>query len=80
MISYKFFTTDRCHRCPAVKEFLVGRKDIKGEIIDAGETVGLEEARRLEVQQVPTVVFYKDDAEMGRAYSVLEVEELVGGN
>ena len=77
MLTYKFFTTERCHRCPAVKDFLQAREDVTGEIIDAGQAEGLEAARELGVQQVPTVVFFEGDKEVNRAYNVEEAEAIL---
>ena len=55
--SYKLFTTKFCHKCPAMKEFLEGQDKLSGEIVDASTPEGLEEAKKFDVQGVPTVVF-----------------------
>ena len=74
MLTYKLFTTERCLRCPAVKDYLQEHAGLKGEIVDADQPEGLEQAREFEVQQVPTVIFFKDDQEVNRACSVEQVE------
>lgn len=73
---YKLFFTPMCPNCPKVKEFMKGVK-MEGEFVDAATKEGLEEARKLEVSAVPTVVFFENDKERSRAYSVEEIKKIV---
>jgi len=75
--SYKFFMTPMCPNCGEIKEFLNDVK-MKGEIIDASEDEGLDQARDLGVMGVPTMVFLdKDGKEETRAGSLDEIKTIL---
>jgi len=79
MMSYKLFYTEGCFNCPPVKEFL-NSSVVKGEHINASEPSGLDLARNLDVFGVPTVIFFEDDKEIGRADSVSECQRIIDEN
>jgi len=57
---YKFFMTPMCPNCGEIKEFLKGVK-LQGDIIDATEEEGLEEAKKLAVMGVPAMIFLDEN-------------------
>jgi len=73
-MEYKLFTTQFCHKCPAMKEFMSGQDKVAGSIIDASTPEGLAEAQKHSVTGVPTVVFLDDGEEKHRCTSKEEVE------
>ena len=76
MYSYKLFTTPTCPNCPSVKAYL---KDVQlpGEFVDASSREGFEQAKKLNVSSVPTVVFFKGNDEVSRVFSRIEAEASV---
>ena len=75
---YKLFTTRFCHKCPAMKEFMLGQNKLTGSIVDASTPEGLTEARRFNVTGVPTVVFLDESGgEVKRCGCKEEVEEVL---
>ena len=75
--SYKLFFTLHCPKCPAVKAYLE-KLDLKGEFIDAGTEEGLDEARKLNVADVPTVVFFdENNEEAAREHDVMDVKRVL---
>jgi len=78
-MKYKLFTTLTCPGCFSVKEFM-DAVDIEGEKIDASTDEGLDKARELEVNAVPTVIFFDGDKELARAYSVEEIKKILEEN
>ena len=75
---YKFFYTSHCPRCPQVKKYLEQRKDIEGSWIAADTDEGLNEARKHQIMQVPTVIFFENNGEIGRAGTIAEIESFAG--
>ena len=76
MMRYILFTTPTCPNCPVVKEYM-HESDVEGEIVDASTPEGLTRAKELEISAVPTVVFFEDDKEIGRANSVDETKNFL---
>ena len=77
-MEYKLFTTKFCHKCPAMKEFLSSKSELKGSFIDASEPEGLEEAKQFNIQTVPTVVFVDDNnTELHRCNEKQDVEDFL---
>lgn len=75
--SYLLFTTPFCPNCPAVKELLKG-SGLQGEVVDASQPAGLDRARKFEVMEVPTVVFFEDGKVVSKVYGYDNIEaELV---
>ena len=58
--SYKVFFTPQCPKCPSIKAYL-GKQDLKAELIDAATPEGLDEARKFNVANVPTVIFFDEN-------------------
>jgi len=77
MIEFLVFTTPTCPNCPVVKEYLQNQDKIKGKMVDASTSEGLELARKYEVTAVPTVIFFQDDKEINRAHSKEETEKII---
>lgn len=76
-MKFKLFTTQRCPKCPEVKEFMQGL-DIEGEFIDASTPEGLEEAKKFNIMNVPLVIFFDGDKEVERAGSIEEIKKVLG--
>lgn len=69
--------TPMCPNCGEIKEYLA-TIDLKGEIIDASEEEGLEEAKKLGVMGVPTMIFLdKDGKEVNRANSLEDIKKII---
>lgn len=76
---YKLFTTQFCHKCPSMKEFMASQDKVSGEVLNCSAAEGLEEARKFGVTAVPLVVFVDDnDTEVARCGCKEEVEEFLG--
>lgn len=76
----KVFTTETCHKCPAVKkaiEELLAAKiaDFTAEFINAHSEEGLKEARKYNISQVPTVILFQKDQEIARIHSVDDLKK-----
>ena len=73
---YRYFFRKSCPRCPAVKEF-VSRLPLAGTPVDVDTEDGLAQARELDVQSTPTVVFYDAQNKARQRYgSVRQLEEV----
>ncbi|HII71618.1 TPA: hypothetical protein HA265_02575 [Candidatus Woesearchaeota archaeon] len=76
--SYKIITTQFCHKCPAMKEFMSSQKKLPGEVVNASTPEGLEVAKKFQVVAVPTVVFLDDNGKMVKKVQEKgEVEEVL---
>ena len=53
---YKLVYSEQCFNCPPVRKYL-SEIELNGEIINASQEEGLEIARNMNVQKVPTVIF-----------------------
>ncbi len=62
-MKYKLFTTQFCHKCPAMKEFMAAQDKVEGRTIDASTPEGLGEAKKNSVTGVPTLIFFNEDGE-----------------
>ncbi|KKP37504.1 hypothetical protein A2483_01085 [Candidatus Peregrinibacteria bacterium RIFOXYC2_FULL_33_13] len=73
------FTTETCHNCPPIKEFLENYKNqhqnIKINFINAGQPQGLDIAREKRVSRVPTLIINDTDKEIARFHTLEEAEE-----
>jgi len=58
---YLLFTTRFCHKCPKMKEYMAGQDKVNGAVVDASTPEGMEEAKRYNIQGVPTVVFLDEE-------------------
>ena len=66
-----------CPNCGEIKQYLE-TIDFKGEIIDASEDEGLEEAKKLGVMGVPAMVFIdKDGKEINRANNLDDIKKIL---
>ncbi|MBW2997575.1 hypothetical protein KY349_04510 [Candidatus Woesearchaeota archaeon] len=78
-MKYKLFTTQFCHRCPSMKEFMASQDKVEGEIVNCSDAPGFEEAKKFDVTGVPVVVFLDDEGqEVKRCMEPSEVEEFLG--
>lgn len=78
-MKYKLFTTQFCHKCPAMKEFMASQDKIAGEVVNCSAAEGFEEAKKFNVVSVPLVVFVDDAGnEVKRCMEQSEVEEFLG--
>ena len=78
-MKYKLFTTQFCHKCPAMKELMSSQDKISGEVVNCSAAEGFEEAKRFDVVGVPLVVFLDDSGnEVKRFTEKSEVEEFLG--
>lgn len=73
---YKLFYTPMCPNCPKVKDFMK-TVSMKGEVIDASSSEGLEQAKQFSIMSVPMVVFLENDSEKSRAETVEEIKRVV---
>lgn len=69
-------TMPACPSCPAMKEFMEGC-GLEGEFVDASNEKGLDIARKYDVRNVPTAIFFEDDKEIGRANTPEQAKELI---
>ena len=76
-LEYKLFTTRFCHKCPAMKELLMGQNKISGESVDASTPEGMVVARQYNITGVPTVVFLDEGVEVKRTQEKGEVEDVI---
>jgi len=76
MYSYKLFTTPTCPNCPSVKSYLKN-VSVPGEFVDASSREGFELAKKLNINSVPTVVFFKGTDEVSRVFSRVETETAI---
>jgi predicted DsbA family dithiol-disulfide isomerase len=73
---YKLFTTQFCHKCPSMKEFMASQDKVPGDVVNASVPEGFEEAKKFGVTSVPCVVFVDDAGEeVKRCGCREEVEE-----
>lgn len=78
-MKYKLFTTQFCHRCPAMKEFMASQDKVEGDVVNASDAAGFEEAKKFSVTGVPCVVFVDDAGEeVKKCTEKAEVEEFLG--
>ena len=78
-MKYKLFTTQFCHKCPAMKEFMQSQDKVEGEVVNASDATGFEEAKKFSVTGVPCIVFVDDDGgEVKKFKDKEEVEEFLG--
>lgn len=76
---YKLFTTQFCHQCPAMKEFMAAQDKVEGEVVNCSVAEGFEDARKFGVTAVPLVVFFDDAGnEIKRSGDKGEVEQFLG--
>ncbi len=74
---FKLFTTRTCPKCPAVKQFLQ-EQDIEGDFVDASTPEGLEDAKKHNVMNVPTVIFFDQRGEeIKRANNIEEIRKCI---
>lgn len=71
--SYKLFTMPACSKCPAVKEHMQ-TLELNGEVINAGDPEGMQEARKHSISTVPTAIFFD---EQGNIVSIAHDKEEV---
>ena len=76
-MNYKLFVTKFCHKCPSLKEYMQGQDKVEGSVVDASTPEGMEEAKKLNVTMVPTIVFFDNDEEVKRCSSKEEVEDFL---
>ena len=75
-MEYKFFMTPMCPNCGEIKDYLAGI-ELKGDIIDATTDEGLEEAKKLGVMGVPTMIFLDEDKEVNRADNLDDIRNII---
>lgn len=78
--TYKLFTITTCPKCPQMKEHMA-TKQLPGELINASEPEGMQEARKYSISQVPTVIFFDEEINItGIAHDKEEVDKLLEEN
>jgi len=50
---------------------------LEGDFVNASQSNGMARARQLGVQSVPTVIFFKDKKELGRAKTIEECRKVI---
>jgi len=78
--TYKLFTAPNCPKCPNVKDYILSRSGLKGEVIEVSPArpEGLALARRFRVTSVPHIIFFDEwGIEVGRARSVAEIGAVI---
>ena len=76
MRKYKLVFTDRCPNCPVVKEFMK-TQDIEGEFLNASNKDVLNYVKSIGIDKVPTVIFFDEDVEIGRATTINECKKFL---
>ena len=75
---YKLFSTPNCIKCKSIKKYLEDVENVESEIIDTSSPEGLDQAKEMGVNSIPTIFFYDENNEkVGEAHDVDEVEEFV---
>ncbi len=77
---YVLFTTPTCPSCPAVKNYLnelETKGQLTGEKVDVTQNNGHVKAIKFNVSKAPTVVFFENDQEIGRAHNISEIKSIV---
>lgn len=73
-MTFKVFFQPNCHKCPAVKNYLL-TLGMEGESINALEH--MEDCSNLGISSTPTVLFYDDsNSEIGRAYDIEGIKKI----
>jgi len=77
IVRYKLFTTPMCPNCPDVKEFMK-TTNLEGEVVDASDPKGLQEASVYGISSVPTVVFLDEDNKVvNTATTIEEIKRII---
>ncbi len=80
MRKYVLFTTPTCPSCPPVRAFLKQletRGELSGENVDVTAGNGYEKAVQFNISRAPTVVFFDENREIGRANNVSEIKNIL---
>lgn len=73
---YKLFFTPACPNCPKVKAYMKKVK-LEREDLDASTEAGIEEAQKLNVMSVPTVIFFDEEGkEVSRGQTLEEIKRI----
>lgn len=74
---YRLFTTQTCRSCPQVKDFM-SKIEMEGENIDASTPDGREEAGKLGIMSVPTVLFLDENEKVvEQAQSIKQIQKVL---
>ena len=71
----KMFYSDTCPNCPPVKNYLTSL-NLDVTMYNASTTEGLDEARKYNIMQVPTVLFINDNETL-IDQSVLQIKKIM---
>jgi ribonucleoside-triphosphate reductase len=74
---YELYARKTCPNCPPVKDYLAG-SGLDGEVVDVDTPEGLKKAALHNVFSAPTVIFYRNGKTVGTAYSVRDMDTLLG--
>ena len=73
---FKLFTSQYCHNCSPVKNFL-NNLHVRGEEVDVSTDLGINIAKDYNVMSTPTVILFdKDDNIVSKAFSVDELKKV----
>jgi ribonucleoside-triphosphate reductase len=73
---FKLFTSQYCHNCSPVKNFL-NNLHVRGEEVDVSTDLGINIAKDYNVMSTPTVILFdKDDNIVSKAFSVEELKKV----
>ncbi len=74
---YMLFFTPMCPKCPKIKEYMED-KGLEKEWCDCATKDGLDNARKFEVGNVPTVIFLDENGkEVTRAKDIEEIKRIL---
>lgn len=68
-LSFKFFYSENCTKCPPVKEY-IKTLGLNGEFVNAYSPEGMEEAQTYGVRSLPSVVFLDNGIVLNTAHSI----------
>ena len=68
-LTFKFFFSDNCTKCPPVKEY-IKTLGLNGEFVNAYSPEGMEDAQTYGVRSLPSVVFLDNGIVLNTAHSI----------
>jgi hypothetical protein len=76
-MNYILFTTTRCPKCPAFKEFVTQNIKLSGEILDETAPDFNKKITAHQVGQAPTILFFEKEEEVFRSGEIPLVQDFL---
>lgn len=74
---YLLFTTTQCPKCPAFKDFIIKNVKFDGVILDEKSPSFIEQIKKFDVQNAPTLIVLKNDIEVFRTDDVPQLQSFL---